>query len=142
MRTARRAYRAGGSGSEESASPLVLPRGSESEAGFIRSANRLPSAYAIGADSRSPVMASRGLVAGATRVVGGRLASAVVREGWEVGGMVRDRAGSRARELERTGVGLHEGDVLRPESLRGAGEGVSVAYYLIHSMGRGGGRDF
>ena len=53
--------------------------------------------------------------------------------------MVRDRAGSGARQLERTGVALHEGDVLRPESLRGAGEGVSVAYYLIHSMGRGGG---
>ena len=56
--------------------------------------------------------------------------------------MVRDRAGSRARQLERTGVALHEGDVLRPESLRGAGQGVDVAYYLIHSMGRGGGGDF
>jgi uncharacterized protein YbjT (DUF2867 family) len=87
-------------------------------------------------------MASRALVTGATGFVGGRLASALVRGGWEVRGMVRDRAGSRARQLERTGVALHEGDVLRPESLRGAGEGVSVAYYLIHSMGRGGGRDF
>ena len=87
-------------------------------------------------------MASRALVTGATGFVGGRLASALVRAGWAVRGMVRDRAGSRARQLERTGVALHEGDVLRPESLRGAGEGVSVAYYLIHSMGRGGGRDF
>jgi hypothetical protein len=26
---------------------------------------------------------------------------------------------------------------LRPESLRGAGRGVDVAYYLIHSIGRG-----
>jgi uncharacterized protein YbjT (DUF2867 family) len=32
--------------------------------------------------------------------------------------------------------------VLHPGSLRGAGRGVEVAYYLIHSMGRGGGGDF
>jgi hypothetical protein len=52
--------------------------------------------------------------------------------------MVRNRAASRARELEQSGLALHEGDVLRPQSLRGAGRGVDVAYYLIHSMGRGG----
>ncbi len=32
--------------------------------------------------------------------------------------------------------------MLRPETLRGAGHGIDVAYYLIHSMGRGGSRDF
>ncbi len=56
--------------------------------------------------------------------------------------MVRDRAGSRARELERAGFALHEGNVLRPESMTGAGRGVDVAYYLVHSMGRGGHGDF
>ena len=32
--------------------------------------------------------------------------------------------------------------MLRPETLRGAGQGVDVAYYLIHSMRRGGPKDF
>jgi nucleoside-diphosphate-sugar epimerase len=79
----------------------------------------LPWAYAVGAEAWGQVMAGRALVTGATGFVGGRLASALVQAGWEVRGMVRDRAGFRARELERTGVVLHEGDVLRPESLRG-----------------------
>ena len=54
--------------------------------------------------------------------------------------LVRDR--SRIGGLAASGWGLHEADVLDPRSLRGAGEGVEAAYYLVHSMGRGGGRDF
>lgn len=81
------------------------------------------------------------LVTGATGFVGGRLARALGEDGLDVRCLVRDRR--RASSLEEAGHELHEGDVLDPGSLRGAGRGVDVAYYLIHSMGRGqAGGDF
>jgi uncharacterized protein YbjT (DUF2867 family) len=55
--------------------------------------------------------------------------------------MVRDAG--RAEHLAQAGHELHAGDVTKPETLRGAGEGVDVAYYLVHGMGRGAtGGDF
>ncbi len=77
----------------------------------------------------------RALVTGATGAVGGKLAHALAERGHEVRCLVRDRG--RASDLEEAGFDLHEGDVLKPESLRGAGQDVDVAYYLVHSMGRG-----
>jgi uncharacterized protein YbjT (DUF2867 family) len=81
----------------------------------------------------------KALVTGATGFVGGRLAGALATRGAEVRCLVRDRR--RAEHLEAAGHELHEGDVLDAGSLRGAGEGVSTAYYLVHSMGRGNERE-
>jgi uncharacterized protein YbjT (DUF2867 family) len=81
----------------------------------------------------------RALVTGATGFIGGRLTAALAEHGAEVRCLVRDRA--RAQALAAAGHELHEGDVLDADSLRGAGEGVTVAYYLVHSMGRGTGRE-
>lgn len=93
-------------------------------------------------DAAPQLMAGRALVTGATGFIGARLAPALADAGWQVRCMVRDAAGPRAGPLERAGFELHQGDVLQPESLTGAGKDVDVAYYLIHSMGRAGSRDF
>jgi uncharacterized protein YbjT (DUF2867 family) len=85
-------------------------------------------------------VARRALVTGATGFIGSRLAGALAGRGWQVRCLVRDP--DRADHLAGRGLELAQGDVLDPASLRGAGEGVEVAYYLVHSMGRGGGGDF
>jgi uncharacterized protein YbjT (DUF2867 family) len=82
----------------------------------------------------------RALVTGATGFIGGRLALELFDRGWQVRCLVRDSG--RAKRLGARGLELIEGDVLDAETMRGAGEDVDVAYYLVHSMGRGGGSDF
>ncbi len=76
------------------------------------------------------------MIAGATGFVGGRLTAALAGAG-PVRCLVRDRA--RAAPLERLGVELRVGDVTDAASLAGVGEGVDIAYYLVHAMAGGAG---
>lgn len=50
--------------------------------------------------------------------------------------LVRDR--SKADRLRGAGVEFHVGDVTDPASLSGAGRGIDIAYFLVHSMAGGG----
>jgi uncharacterized protein YbjT (DUF2867 family) len=79
-------------------------------------------------------------VAGSTGYVGGRLCSRLRADGLEVRALARRPQASP--DLARLGCEVRKADVLEPETLRPALEGVGVAYYLVHSMGRGSDGDF
>jgi uncharacterized protein YbjT (DUF2867 family) len=78
------------------------------------------------------------LLTGATGAIGGRLLPALTERGRPVRALVRNpaRAGLPA------GVQTVKGDVFAGEGLDEALDGVDVAYYLIHAMGRGNKGDF
>ena len=78
------------------------------------------------------------LVTGATGYIGGRLAPRLVAAGHRVRCLTR--TAGRLRDVPWAGrVEIAEGDLSDPLSLAGAFDGIDVAYYLVHSLGR---RDF
>lgn len=77
-------------------------------------------------------MKGRVLVTGASGFVGRRLVQALVREKVEVRCLVRRLTAGLPGEVETV-----LGDLLRPESIKGAFRGVDTAYYLIHSLSTG-----
>lgn len=79
-------------------------------------------------------------VAGATGYIGGLLCERLCEEGQEVRALARDPAG--ASGLAAIGCEVRRADVLEPDSLASALDGVEVAYYLVHSMGRGADSEF
>ena len=73
------------------------------------------------------------LVTGASGYVGGRLVPALEEGGARVRCLARKPEYLAGRFSSRTDVVA--GDVLDPDSLRKALQGVDAAYYLVHSMG-------
>lgn len=76
------------------------------------------------------------LVTGATGYIGGRLVPILLASGYQVRCLVRDFARLQGRPWADS-VEIVTGDVLQPETLLGAMQGVSAAYYLVHSMAEG-----
>lgn len=79
-------------------------------------------------------------VAGSTGYIGYLLCKRLRDEGHEVRALARHP--ERAGELRDAGCGVVRADVLEAETLGPALDGVDVAYYLVHSMGRGSDGDF
>lgn len=77
------------------------------------------------------------LLTGATGYVGGRLLAVLEERRHEVRCLARHPANLASRVGRSTQVVA--GDVLDPASLAAALEGIDIAYYLVHSMGDGGG---
>ncbi|MCS7259244.1 MAG: SDR family oxidoreductase [Anaerolineae bacterium] len=75
------------------------------------------------------------LVTGATGYVGGRLVPCLLEAGYRVRCLVRDPGRLQGRSWVNQ-VEVVQGDVLASEGLREALHGVTVAYYLVHSMSR------
>jgi uncharacterized protein YbjT (DUF2867 family) len=79
-------------------------------------------------------------VIGATGYVGGLLSRRLAEGGADVAALARSP--EKADDLKRAGCEVRRADALDPATLGPALEGVDVAYYLVHSMGRGGDGDF
>ena len=88
-------------------------------------------------------MTERVLVTGATGFIGGRLAARLGKLG--TGGAMpgaRPRPDSRPRARARRASTCTRETCCAQKRCAAPGDGVDVAYYLIHSMGRGGAEDF
>jgi uncharacterized protein YbjT (DUF2867 family) len=81
---------------------------------------------------------ARTLVTGASGYVGGRLVRELSGLGERIGCVVRDPT----RASFDPAVTVHRADMLLSGSLSAIGDGYTTAYYLVHSMGRGGDSDY
>jgi uncharacterized protein YbjT (DUF2867 family) len=79
-------------------------------------------------------------VAGSTGYIGGLLCRRLCEDGQQIRALARHP--ERADDLRDAGCEVRRANVLEPETLGSALQGVSVAYYLVHSMGRGSDGDF
>jgi uncharacterized protein YbjT (DUF2867 family) len=79
-------------------------------------------------------------VAGSTGYIGGLLCHHLAGGGRRVRALARRP--ERAGDLREAGCEMVQADALEPETLEPALAGAEVAYYLVHSMGRGSDGDF
>lgn len=86
-------------------------------------------------EAKSADRPGRILLTGATGYVGGRLLGRLEEQGWQVRCLVRQPAFLSERTGPMTEV--VQADLLDPETLKPAFEGVDTAYYLVHSLGAG-----
>ncbi|WP_417723627.1 NAD-dependent epimerase/dehydratase family protein [Salipiger sp.] len=82
----------------------------------------------------TPTPPRTALVLGATGGIGGAIALALRRHGWEVHGMAR-----RLPETGPAGLHWHRGDALSPGDVRAAAEGADV---IVHAVNPPGYRDW
>ena len=80
----------------------------------------------------------RALVTGASGYIGSRLVHEFEALGEPVGCVARDPS----RVDFGATVTVHRADLLDRGSLSAIGDGYSTAYYLVHSMGRGGNANY
>ncbi len=78
------------------------------------------------------------LILGATGYVGGRLVPQLLAAGHRVRCLARTPAKLDGRPW-RSDIEVVKGDLLEPETLAPAFDGVDVVYYLVHSLGTGEG---
>jgi uncharacterized protein YbjT (DUF2867 family) len=81
---------------------------------------------------------ARALVTGASGYIGGRLVRELCALGEPVGCVARDPS----RISFDPAITVHRGDMLDPASLSAIGDEYTTAYYLVHSMGRGGDSEY
>ncbi|MDX1417434.1 MAG: NAD(P)H-binding protein, partial [Candidatus Promineifilaceae bacterium] len=74
------------------------------------------------------------LITGVTGYVGGRLVPRLLLAGYRVRVLVRGKASRLDGRPWKDQVEIAIGDVLAPETLAPAMDGIDAAYYLIHSM--------
>ena len=73
------------------------------------------------------------LVLGATGGIGGAVARALLRRGWQVRALTRDPSRQFASDLE--GVAWIAGDAMRPEDVMAAGQGVDILFHGANPPG-------
>ncbi len=80
-------------------------------------------------------LSGRVLLTGATGFVGGRLGRALINAGIRPRALTRSVKKFRGGAAPTDGMDVVKADLLEPESLAAAMEGIDAAFYLVHSMG-------